>query len=418
MKSSKAPWETEGREHPEHSEHPGHGRGHDHCSIPSDDDDGLPEVIPPDAIILTRKSDFFVGTDANDTIYGLSGNDRIAGGLGDDTILGGRGNDRLCGNDGDDTLHGGSGNDRLDGGAGNDWLTGGSGNDWLDGGDGDDELDGGVGNDHLLGGTGDDLLSGGLGNDKLQGGCGDDSLTGGRGNDHLFGGEGDDTADYSQDGGTRGVVVNLGNELLKACGIRLAGNQALDSWGNRDLLGSIENVVGTDNADVIVGNAGANALSGGDGADTLRGGAGDDELLGDGGDDSLVGGSGADVLGGGAGNDILCGGTDADSFVFDLPPGADAGVDEIRDFVSGTHKIVLDSEAFAGLLAATPLPASAFVQGAGAVATATDQHIIYDNTTGTLYYDQDGSDAGSAAVAFAVLTNTPASLSESDFVVV
>ena len=67
-------------------------------------------------------------------------------------------------------------------------------------------------------------------------------------------------------------------------------------WGDQSsviALESIENVTGTEHADVLLGDGGPNSLSGGNGRDVVNGREGDDELLGDTGDDSLDGGPGA-----------------------------------------------------------------------------------------------------------------------------
>jgi Ca2+-binding RTX toxin-like protein len=101
----------------------------------------------------------------------------------DDSLMGGTGSDRLLGGSGDDSLMGGTGDDRLLGGSGADSLMGGTGNDRLLGGSGDDSLMGGTGNDRLLGGSGADWLMGGTGNDRLLGGSGADWLNGGSGAD-------------------------------------------------------------------------------------------------------------------------------------------------------------------------------------------------------------------------------------------
>lgn len=96
-------------------------------------------------IIGTLKDDKIRGTDKNDRICSLAGNDQIFGGLGDD---------KLRGHDGDDVVVGGSGNDLLTGGYGNDAVSGQSGNDVLYGDHGDDDLDGGPGSDSCQGESG------------------------------------------------------------------------------------------------------------------------------------------------------------------------------------------------------------------------------------------------------------------------
>jgi hypothetical protein len=64
------------------------------------------------------------GTDGNDPLMGLVGDDKIKGKKGDDTLSGLAGNDELEGDQGNDTLIGGAGNDKIKGNAGNDTLTG------------------------------------------------------------------------------------------------------------------------------------------------------------------------------------------------------------------------------------------------------------------------------------------------------
>lgn len=193
------------------------------------------------------------------------------------SVLGGSGGDR----DGKDTLEGGVGEDSLFGGNDNDILDGGSGNDTLNGGDGNDSLVGGDGND-IIGNDigrnndGDDTLEGGNGSDSLSGGNGDDFLDGGDGNDTLDGGEGIDTASYESM--STGMDVNL--RATKANIFRVIGIAVVE-----ERLYGIENVIGSNNSDLLTGNSQQNALEG------LEG------------DDTLVGSGGADTLSGGNGND-------------------------------------------------------------------------------------------------------------------
>jgi Ca2+-binding RTX toxin-like protein len=71
-------------------------------------------------------------------------------------------------------------------------------------------------------------------------------------------------------------------------------------------LSGIEDVVGTDQADVIGGDGGPNLLGGGFAPRT-------DKIDGRGGDDDLRGGAGDDVLAGGAGTNTIRGGTGRDT---------------------------------------------------------------------------------------------------------
>jgi len=110
--------------------------------------------------------------------------------------------------------------------------------------------------------------------------------------------------------------------------------------------GSIENVIGGLNNDILIGSNGANTLdgragtdllqgmggndhlSGGDGNDLVEGGAGNDTLIGDQGDDTLAGGDGDDFLVGGSGNDTLQGGLGNDTFMFRVNSGSDKVLEE------------------------------------------------------------------------------------------
>jgi len=67
----------------------------------------------------------------------------------------------------------------------------------------------------------------------------------------------------------------------------------------------------------------------------------------------------------------------------------------------------------------TSLPNGALAAGAFVVGTAAqdaDDRIVYNPTTGALFFDADGNGAG-AAVQFAVLSGAPA-LAASDFTVI
>jgi Ca2+-binding RTX toxin-like protein len=169
--------------------------------------------------------------------------------------------------------------------------------DKITGSDKADYLVSGAGNDTLSGGAGQDELYGGTGNDSLSGGTDSDYFVGGQGNDTINGGAGFDLVDYSDEGGTSGIIVNL------------LTNKATDSYGDTDTFLSIERVRGTDFADKLSGNNSANMFEGGGGNDTIDGLGGDDILRGNFGDDMIKGGTGNDMLTGGRGFDTIDGGT-------------------------------------------------------------------------------------------------------------
>jgi glucose/arabinose dehydrogenase len=110
-----------------------------------------------------------------------------------------------------------------------------------------------------------DVLRGMDGNDMLFGGSGNDTLDGGPGADVLIGGAGIDTADYSSS--TAAVNVNL----------QTGHGTGGDAQG--DILGGIENVIGSAFNDTLAGSSGNNTLVGGGGNDTIDGMAGSDTAV-------------------------------------------------------------------------------------------------------------------------------------------
>ena len=414
------------------------------------------EPPPPGLITGTTGNDSLVGTSADETINGLDGNDTLLGNGGNDVIDGGAGSDSLDGGAGNDLVQGGSGfdtfivdgsvdygHDTLDGGADRDSLVfghaaqsavnvdlragtlagggpGGAGSavlasiedatgtvfgDRLAGGDsggslwgygGNDTIVGGNGNDIVTGdgdGTvapGDDLVQGGAGNDlfiesagadTLEGGAGDDRFTldergGATMHDLVDGGEGHDAIDLSNSP-TSGLIVDLAAGTLSATGTL----GALDAT-----LVGIEDYIGSSNGshDRVTGSAAANLLSGARGNDTLEG---------------------------GGANDTLTGGEGDDRFLFRDAPGF-ATADLVSDFVSGSDKLVFGGAPYAGLGALGNFSAgdARFFAAAGASSGHdADDRIVYDTSSGALYYDGDGSGAG-AAQMIARLANAPALL--------
>lgn len=133
----------------------------------------------------TQFSDWLIGNDSNNAIYGLGGHDLIDAQAGNDFVDAGDGNDTVFGGTGNDTLFGGEGHDGLQGDQGNDVLNGQNGNDSMWGSAGNDTLYGGNGNDVLHGEDGNDHLYGEAGHDQLYAGAGANLLVGGTGSDYL-----------------------------------------------------------------------------------------------------------------------------------------------------------------------------------------------------------------------------------------
>lgn len=173
--------------------------------------------------------------------------------------------------------------------------------------------------------------------------------------------------------------------------------------------------------DVLTGGQGSDFLDGSADEDFLRGGTGNDSLDGGTGSDRLEGDGGRDVLDGGPGNDILVGGIDNDRFFFGDALTPD-NVDTIMDFggagAATLDLILLHQFIFTALGGSGVLAEAAFESGTDAVANSAATRIIYNTVTGNLYYDADGSAAGSAPVLFAVLATDPDALDASDFLII
>ncbi|MCW2274718.1 Ca2+-binding RTX toxin-like protein [Rhodoblastus acidophilus] len=407
-------------------------------------------------------NDTLNGAAGNDALNGGDGNDVLNGGLGVDAIAGGTGNDTyyvdnvgdtiaeavgggtdtvyasisyallagqeveylranagatglaLNGNELANTIYGGAGADTLKGGAGNDVLNGLAGADAMAGEAGNDTyfvdnagdivteaVGGGVdtvyasvsytllsgqeiesllsnagatgvtltGNEFantLTGGSGIDKLYGGAGNDILSGLAGADAMEGGTGNDIYRVDNSSDTVTEAARGGVDTVYASVSYQLQ-------SGQEVENLRANAGATGL-----------TLVGNDLNNAIYGGTGADTLKGA---------GGTDGLAGGAGADSLTGGAGKD---------SFRFDTALGA-SNIDTVVDFTIADDSMLLASAIFTQAGPVGVLGADAFVIGAAAL-DATDR-IIYNSTTGAMFYDPDGL-GGLAATQFATLSTS------------
>lgn len=159
------------------------------------------------------------------------------------------------------------------------------------------------------------------------------------------------------------------------------GNDTIFTTGSYALQPDEENLVHLGTANTWgVGNALANSMTGNSGVNIL------------------FGGTGNDTLNGAEGNDILIGGGGADTFLFAAAPGA-ANADRILDFASGTDQIVLDGLFHADTGPSGTLTASdgRFWAAAGAVSGHDeDDRIVFNTSTGDLWYDADGSGGGAA----------------------
>jgi Ca2+-binding RTX toxin-like protein len=265
------------------------------------------------------------GTDGADELWGASTTTQIQAGGGNDFIVSGGNGARIDGGDGFNTLsYQYSEGERgvivdvgqgvatnafgaRDSFANIQRVVGSDQRDELFAGSTDAVMDGGAGADYMSSAGGRSTMFGGSGNDELVSSMQandtmwsrSDTMVGGQGNDAFVNlGRGLTTVDYSQDGGARGVTVNLSS---------LANEFAIDSWGGRDLLWNIGIVKGTDQNDVMIGGSRDIVIfDGGAGDDTLTAGSGGSEIYGGAGNDFITGGNvSSGFLEGGAGDDTI-----------------------------------------------------------------------------------------------------------------
>ncbi len=252
------------------------------------------------------------------------------------------------------------------------------------------------------GDEGANALRGNAGANRLAGNDGNDTLTGAAGSDTLEGGAGADV-----------YFVTGGDVITESAGGGWDRVVSAVSW---TLAAEVENLLGSGSANVslngnalantIAGNAGHNVIGGLKANDSLTGGAGNDTLQGGEGYDSLAGGSGDDVLIGGAGRDQLTGGAGADVFVFNSALVVGANVDTLTDFSGGDDTLRLDADVFGAFTAGVAVTAAQYLAAPGATAAADAlQRLVFDTSSGSLYYDADGA-GGVAAIKFAIFGTT------------
>jgi Ca2+-binding RTX toxin-like protein len=314
-----------------------------------------------------------------------------------------------------------------------------------------DIVHGNDGANRIIGFSGADSLTGGAGNDSLIGGLGVDTMEGGLGNDHLTVNDAGDVVRENVGEGTDTVLVyadwtgtaNQSIEIIRAAksGLHVSGNEL----ANR--------LYGTAGVDHLSGGGGADILYDGETSerhyseprDTLAGGEGNDRyyvnsyltiveedaeggadrvyaacdyqlldnveqlyanttndvhLSGNDGANVIVGGSGDNEIAGGGGPDLLTGGAGADTFVF-IDYGLDTA-DRVMDFEAGVDKIEFRPiyRDFA--------PEDFKVIGGGTRGVVdADDRVIYNASTGQLFYDSNGASDG-ARELIATFTGKPA----------
>lgn len=344
------------------------------------------------------------GSSHDDILVGDDGNNVLSGGLGSDILIGGLGADKFFGeasgvtnNPGDiDTVtyeHAGSAI-AFEVGYGFTSV-------------GEAQGDTFTGIEKFIGSAFNDTMGGSDAAESFEGGAGNDVLAGYAGADTLNGGDGIDTANYYLHTNT-GVQVNL------ATGTGSGG------FAQGDVLISIENVIGTNQADTIIGSDADNVIDGRDGADIMSGGKGNDtfyvdnigdvvienpgegtdlvmtkisyalganvenltavagsgslSLTGNNLNNVITGSDGNDTITGGGGVDTLSGGAGNDTYIID-------NVNDVINDVSGTN-VVYSTVSYD--VSKLPVGTKAFLLGNDAI-----------NLTGTAKADTLVGNAGS-----------------------
>lgn len=365
----------------------------------------------------------------------------------------------ITGNAASNTLNGGAGADSLAGGFGDDIYTVDNTGDSIteDSNAGADRINSSVSftlpnqvENLFLTGT---LAINGVGNDLanlLQGNAAANILDGAAGADVLKGGGGDDVYWVENSADTVNEALNAGTDKIRSTVTYTLPNNV----ESLELLGTaVINGNGNTLGNVLIGNAASNVLNGAAGADTLAGGLGDDgytvdnvgdvvtelpnegldrvnssvsyvlpdnvenltltgnaaiNATGNGLNNSITGNAAANVIDGGAGHDVLnggngdntlTGGSGVDYFQFRV-----AGhIDTITDFNVVDDTIKLDKKVFSVFTNPLPSPIAPGQFVTGTQALDANDFIVYNKTTGAVFYDADGNGAGEA-VQFAGVT--------------
>ena len=416
-------------------------------------------------------ADDIFGLDGDDFLFGHGGDDWLYGGRGADVLFGGTGIDTASYSDSDRGVNVNLATRRGFGGTAEgdtlfdiENLYGSNHYDILTGNDQANTIYAGEGGGWIKGGGGADTLWGSLGafDDFLDGGTGIDHMHGWGGNDTYYVDSRDDVVFERWDEGTTdrlltSVTYYLSNDthveiLATTNPDGTAPIQLYANYLNNTLIGNdgMNVLDGWSGVDTMIGNGGNDRYlvwdagdriveAGGEGYDivmanvdyTLTPGADVEELVpiyGDGTEpidltgnatsNIVLGNDGNNRINGGEGNDELWGesprslAAGEDTFLFDSPLNAALNVDQIADFDVAEDTIALENTIF-GAFSAGGLAEERFVIGA---ALQTNDNIIYDDVTGALFYDSDGSGTAAGPIQFASVVPGTA-LTHLDFVV-
>lgn len=377
----------------------------------------------------TGSGNNLIGNDRDNIIDGLTGEDRMEGGLGNDTyyvddtgdlvveaagegladhivtsvnytisanvenITGiGTANLTLTGNALDNRITGNVAANTLKGGAGNDVLIGGAGADSMEGGDGNDFYsvdnladlvievpNGGLGGidivyssiNYVLGADVEQLVLAGSAI-RGYGNALDNRLVGSSLNNILYGDVGKDRMEGGK-GNDAYYVDDAGDVVVES----LTGGTAdlIYTRVSYTLPAYVERMFAYGSSAIALsGNSLHNTLNGNLAVNSLKGNAGND------------------TLNGGAGNDVLTGSSGYDVFLFNTALSSSTNRDRIADFSSAYDTIRLENAIFKSLKLTGTLDKTSFVLGSAA--RDSNDFVGYNKTTGNLWYDSNGNKAG------------------------
>ena len=244
---------------------------------------------------------------------------------------------------------------------------------------------GGAGADTITGSDGNNILTGGAGADQMNGGNGSDIYLIYTAAEHTLsekiadtGKTGSDEVRFASTTANETLVLSAGDTGIESVFIGTGTGTAAVTSGTTTMSVDARGVL---KGLTITGNAGDNTLTGTAYADTLTGGAG------------------------------------ADTFAFAILPTAKANKDTITDFQQGVDLLQFSKSAFKAITstAGSLLSAAEFWSGAGVTAGHdTSDRIVYDTTTGNLYYDADGSGKGAATLVALIGITTHTLLTATD----
>lgn len=210
------------------------------------------------------------------------------------------------------------------------------------------------------------IILGTAGPDELVGTPGDDSINGRGGADVMIGLAGNDTYIVNDEADQ---VVEQANEGIDT--VRVFGWYVLPAYVNNLVVGGTQDGGGQGNN---LGNR-------------------------------MIGNGGHNTLDGRAGNDILTGGGGFDIFRFTTALNGSTNVDRVTDFTVAEDSFWLSYRAFPALFRCSIFYPylDAGMLHIGASATTDWHRIVYNPSTGGLFYDSDGS-GPTPAVRFARLS--------------